>query len=77
VRSVRNFHSESTVLKGVHTQSLKRIVQESGEKKTRLMLGKTVDKMCDISVNFGAIWLKFEWKIAVNALHRCLEFRSD
>jgi len=34
-------------------------------------------KMSDISVNFDAIRLKFEWWIAFEAVHRCSKFRSS
>jgi len=34
-------------------------------------------KMSDISVNYDAIRLKFEWWIAFKAVHRCSKFRSS
>ena len=33
-------------------------------------------KMCNFSVNFDAIGLKFEWRIAFGTVHQCFKFRS-
>jgi len=33
-------------------------------------------KMCNFSVNFDAIGLKFEWRIEFGTVHQCFKFRS-
>ena len=33
-------------------------------------------KMCNFSVNFDAIGLKFKWWIAFETVYRCSKFRS-
>ena len=33
-------------------------------------------KMCNCSVNFDAIGLKFGWRIAFGTVHQCFKFQS-